>query len=878
MTPQAHRTPVIRRDGAERPEIGYTQQTTNIGNNNSPITNGCQTVSDAIVKTSPALRLFIREVREARAELDAVLAEFHSLVGVIDILKDDAALFPLDLAHRTPPVLEHCTSILNQIDGYLFVCNGLGLSKRDKRFRWLAIRADMVKLRLTLEGYKSILALVTDLVGLYVSIPRRPLSLRWDSSQGRFLLTIPGYRTKSRQDNDSLSVGTDSSLYHDALENQTATNDDLKNELTHVMADMGSLRGRLQGDFRSNYAISDLESYLDAMQLHATNLGHRMNVRYRMKGKVMEPIIPLKSRKSVDGRIRFPSSGTNSSLGDEPDSAIDMNDGPPSPYQQSPTVDKRTEQQDGGGPPVPPNISSMPIVEIDEFLDELSEREKPSRAPTPPPKARARRMSLAENGGQHLLLAVDNKPAPSVRSVSDYGAMAHEVEDDISPRRATSSHSNAGSDNNDARSTLGSLMGIRPAFSDADYNNSLYTTTAAPTSASSLTIVASATPTPSTTDDRTGRSTSRRLFGRNHSFSVPGRSTRPDTKPVATVKRSESHTRTLCPLKALSGPGAALAVPHARLDAPASPPKLSGHDRNASVDTKHTFATISSSGKAPRTSTGTAASIRSSSSRMSSVFSKMTSWKTSKIKEEPPVEENEPDDIFGVSLKKSMQIACATVRTHHNGSKGSSRREFPRVILTCVSFIKENEGIKAPNIFGENFSMDFDTDHLMRVAELKQCFSTAPYYGDGNIQWEHYDVYDAAEMIILFLQQLPKPLITETVAKRWIVLSRQASVPGSMGLRLDSCIDFWDEALLGVRGPARSMFKLLLNLWGDIADAADVNDMTAERLAARLLNPLMHLPAGKYTTDLMLGLAFLIRKRSEYAIMLREGRQSRAAF
>lgn len=108
-------------------------------------------------------------MREARAELDAVLAELHSLEGVIEILKDDASSFPPDLAQRTPPLLEHCSSILNQIDGYMHVCNGLALSKRDKKFRWLAIRVDMVKLRLTLEGYKSILALVTDLVGLYVS-------------------------------------------------------------------------------------------------------------------------------------------------------------------------------------------------------------------------------------------------------------------------------------------------------------------------------------------------------------------------------------------------------------------------------------------------------------------------------------------------------------------------------------------------------------------------------------------------------------------------------------------------------------------------------------------------------------------------------------
>lgn len=93
----------------------------------------------------------------------------QSLEGVLEILKDDANSFPLDLARRTPPLLKHCTSIINQAEGYMHVCNGVGLSKRDKKFRWLAIRGDMVKLRSTLEGYKSTLALVSDLVGLYVS-------------------------------------------------------------------------------------------------------------------------------------------------------------------------------------------------------------------------------------------------------------------------------------------------------------------------------------------------------------------------------------------------------------------------------------------------------------------------------------------------------------------------------------------------------------------------------------------------------------------------------------------------------------------------------------------------------------------------------------
>lgn len=111
-------------------------------------------------------------MRESRSELDAVLAELGSLDGVLEILKDDAASFPPGLIGRTPALLDHCIVIVNQLEGYMHVCNGLGLSAREKKFRWMAIRQDLVKLKATLEGYKSTLGLAVDLVGLYVSHTR----------------------------------------------------------------------------------------------------------------------------------------------------------------------------------------------------------------------------------------------------------------------------------------------------------------------------------------------------------------------------------------------------------------------------------------------------------------------------------------------------------------------------------------------------------------------------------------------------------------------------------------------------------------------------------------------------------------------------------
>lgn len=790
----------------------------------------------------------------------------------------------------------------------MHVCNGLGLSARDKKYRWMAIRGDMEKLRLTLEGYKSTLAVVTDLVGLCV--PTISIGLyagrRWMQCIAcADQISLCTCRTKTKRDNDRLSIDSDASGYRDTIERQASVNDDIKSDLTRVMGNMGGLRARLQAEFGSIYAVSDIEKYLDAMQLQATNLGYRLEAE-RLEARPPPRQAQAHARGAAGDREDRHTHSGSSSVGDAPDSAIDMNDGPPSPYrrhskEEPDSPPDRRLRHDKSLPSLP-RLPRLPIVEIDEFIDEidgLGDLPEPSssatRAPTPPPKAVARSNSMVHVSSLSPWTGhIPGLSRPSsVRSVSDYGVLDSEG-NPIVPRRMSSLRSLPRSDG-DALSTVGSLRGIRPPRSESSF--SMYSSAGTVTTtivggpraqdphpvidSRSNKINTNSGNNNTTTSTNTNSRPGRRLFGRRSSFSVPGLPTRSGTSNNA-AGSGKAHI-----LTALAGPGNALAMPAARADAtsqsyahsppaPPSPPTPRAHHRaNPSVDTTATNATSASGSKGLRPSTAvssTGASIRSNSSRISSMFRRVSVWSPRLTAEAAP-EEPEPDDIFGVSLKKSMQMATATVKTHHDGSKGSSRRDFPRCILSCVSFIKENGGIHAPHIFGGEMA---GGESMVRVAALKEGFSTAPYYGEGNIDWAAYDVYDAAELIVLFLQQLPKPLVTEAVAKRWVVLSKQATVPNH--LRLDHCIDFWDEALLGIRGAARSLFKLLLNLWGDVADAAEVNEMTAERLAARMLNPLMHLPAGKYTTDFMLGLAFLIRKRSEYSVMLRDGRKSKAAF
>ncbi|TRX87834.1 hypothetical protein FHL15_011274 [Xylaria flabelliformis] len=263
--------------------------------------------------------------------------------------------------------------------------------------------------------------------------------------------------------------------------------------------------------------------------------------------------------------------------------------------------------------------------------------------------------------------------------------------------------------------------------------------------------------------------------------------------------------------------------------------------------------------------------VRRGSRRLSVSIKKLPLWNIEKSEE---VAGPESKAVFGVSLQKSMQVAKGVSKTHHGDDGGSSRRDFPLCMQKCCFFIK-NEGVTAPEIFSE-------PGDIFRVAKLKEIFSVGPTYGQ-DVNFTNYTVYDAADLIMLYLSQLPRPLIPESLAKRWISLSRQATLSGSHATRLDQCIDFWEEALSGLRGPSRSLFKLLLNLWADVAMAEEQNDMTAERLADAVLKPLIHVSSGQYRTDYMLSLAFLIRKRAEYTQLLKDNqsavkRVSRAAW
>ena len=100
------------------------------------------------------------------------------------------------------------------------------------------------------------------------------------------------------------------------------------------------------------------------------------------------------------------------------------------------------------------------------------------------------------------------------------------------------------------------------------------------------------------------------------------------------------------------------------------------------------------------------------------------------------------------------------------------------------------------------------------IAALKALFNQAPSYG-LHFRFEDYDytVHDAARLVLLFLEELPKPLIPASVFKSWILLGKQYGAIEPSCPRVETGLDFWTEALNRLSTPARNLTKLLLTLF-----------------------------------------------------------------
>jgi hypothetical protein len=138
------------------------------------ITISALSLTKIITNTTINIRTFIKAVREARADLDAISRELSSIEIVLDLLADDAKsestkMLGIPLQDQILGIIDNCRSVVWQIDELL--AKYTADSKR-RKIQWtIEGQADMGKYRSLLEAHKSTLDIAMDMMTRYENSP-----------------------------------------------------------------------------------------------------------------------------------------------------------------------------------------------------------------------------------------------------------------------------------------------------------------------------------------------------------------------------------------------------------------------------------------------------------------------------------------------------------------------------------------------------------------------------------------------------------------------------------------------------------------------------------------------------------------------------------
>lgn len=133
------------------------------------ITATCISLASTITKTSLVVIGFVKDVRAARSDLDAVSRELQSLRIVLELLADDVndsanGSIPQNLQKQISGIISNCTGVVVDIEETLKKHEG---GKGMKAAKWVASgKNDVLKLQSSLAAHRSALEIALDMVTL----------------------------------------------------------------------------------------------------------------------------------------------------------------------------------------------------------------------------------------------------------------------------------------------------------------------------------------------------------------------------------------------------------------------------------------------------------------------------------------------------------------------------------------------------------------------------------------------------------------------------------------------------------------------------------------------------------------------------------------
>lgn len=257
----------------------------------------------------------------------------------------------------------------------------------------------------------------------------------------------------------------------------------------------------------------------------------------------------------------------------------------------------------------------------------------------------------------------------------------------------------------------------------------------------------------------------------------------------------------------------------------------------------------------------------------------------------PQIDLGPGQGVFGIPLDESVALAPMRIRVSHKGSS-VSHRSVPVSVYKCAEFIRRTAP-HSPGLFAEGTRRDGG------VAGLYDVFNTAPNFGT-TFDFDTNGVRgctpaDAAHLILLYLESLPKPLIPPSVVKSWIVLARRHARPGGV-MEEEETLDLWSEALNRLGTMERNLVKLLLEVFAVVLGGAEAGGEEERGLAGDVAGGMFHLELGGVDEEgkgggllrrissgrrgrkkegrgreAVVALGFLVRRRGEYLGGLSKG-------
>jgi GTPase-activating protein SAC7 len=134
----------------------------------------------------------------------------------------------------------------------------------------------------------------------------------------------------------------------------------------------------------------------------------------------------------------------------------------------------------------------------------------------------------------------------------------------------------------------------------------------------------------------------------------------------------------------------------------------------------------------------------------------------------------------------------------------------------------------------------FTAGIVKHVKELKTIFDTPPRFGKG-LDWTGYTPFDAANVLLRYLNELPEPVIPPQDHGTFLEPLRghqaeavgfiEGQVPSVGGFDPDNAVLVYQRLIKGLPPLNRQLLLYLLDFFAVFAAKSDVNLMTTARIA-----------------------------------------------